>query len=218
MPKKVSAIIPAFNEEKNIAGVLEVLLPLQFIDEVIVVDDGSADHTAMVAQNMGAKVLRIPKNAGKGNAMQQGVRIAQSDIIAFFDADLVGLTQEYVKLLAEPVLQGRAVMAVGIRGSWFGLPKLFAKLDPLLAISGQRVMARSLFLEVPSKLLSGFTVESVLNWYCSRKQLTVCYVDLPDLTQVVKEKKWGLARGLINRLVMVWQIIKIRCRLIVTKI
>lgn len=98
MTKKTAAIVAALNEEKNIGNVLKVLLNSDVIDEVIVVDDGSTDKTADISRGEGAKVISLPKKggSGKGNAMVQGVKNTDAEVVSFFDADLIGLTEDHI--------------------------------------------------------------------------------------------------------------------------
>lgn len=207
---KVSAIVPALNEEENISGVLEVLLDSKDFDEVIVVDDGSTDKTAEISRSLGARVISLPKKGGSGkaNAMKQGVKNTDADVISFFDADLVGLTQEHISSIIQPIKEGRADMAVGVRGRWAGLPRLIIKIIPLLAIGGERAMKRYIFGNLPADFMSGYAIEIGLNFYCRRKKIKVAYADLKGLTMVVKEKKWGFWKGFIGRIKMTMQIIK----------
>ena len=110
----VSVVIPALNEEDTVSGIVSLLVTIDLLDEVIVVCDGCTDNTAQVARDAGATVIELPENVGKGGAMMVGVRAASNDVILFLDADLIGLTREYVINLVTPVLQGKADMTVGI--------------------------------------------------------------------------------------------------------
>ena len=83
----VSVILPAFNEEGNIGAVVSQICSLYPDYEVLVVDDGSTDDTARVAENAGARVLRHPYNIGNGAAVKTGIRRAGGDILVFMDAD-----------------------------------------------------------------------------------------------------------------------------------
>ena len=87
--KTISVVIPAFREEKSIAGVLGSLRQLDCIDEIIVVDDGSDDETAAAARaaNAQVRVLQHPYNIGNGAAVKTGIRAATGDIIVLMDAD-----------------------------------------------------------------------------------------------------------------------------------
>ncbi|MHB8106804.1 MAG: glycosyltransferase family 2 protein [Candidatus Cryosericum sp.] len=69
---RIAAVIPAFNEEHNIAAVVEGTRP--FVAATVVVDDGSADNTAGAAGAAGAIVLRHESNAGKGAALKTGLK------------------------------------------------------------------------------------------------------------------------------------------------
>jgi len=87
----ISVVIPACNEEKAIEmtlrGVNEILRPLGIQYEVIVVDDGSKDKTAEIAQAMGAKPIRHSINKGYGASLKSGIRAASRDYILMVDAD-----------------------------------------------------------------------------------------------------------------------------------
>ncbi len=207
---KTTAIVPAYNEEKNIPRVLRVLLKCEEIDQVLVVDDGSQDRTAEVSREMGAEVMTLEGNQGKGGAMRAGVESADADVISFFDADLVNLRPEHISLLFKPVLEEDAAMSVGVRDRYWGLPLLFIKIDPLLAIAGERAMKRFVFDSIPDKFMRGFAVETSLNYFCKVNNLKVSYPTLGGLGVIVKEKKWGWFKGLKNRFRMMGQLTRIR--------
>lgn len=97
LPKKlpfVSVIIPAFNEEGGIQGSIKNALKLDYPKdkiEIIVVDDGSKDNTYKKASefkdNKNIKVYKLPKNQGKGSAMNYGIKKSKGEIIFTMDAD-----------------------------------------------------------------------------------------------------------------------------------
>lgn len=207
---KIAAIVPALNEEATISNVLKVLLAAKELDEVIVVSDGSTDKTAEISLALGARVVVLPQRKGKGNAMREGVKRTSAQIIAFFDADLIGLSQEHISQLIDPVLKQEAAMAVGLRERLGKTPSAVIKIDPLLAIGGERVLKRSIFENLPQKFTQGFAIEIALNYYCRVNKLPVSYVRLKGLNIVIKEKKMGLLKGFWERLKMIWQLIKIR--------
>ena len=110
--KRISVIIPAYNEEKRIGKVLQ-RIP-EFVDEVIVVDDGSNDRTSEVARKFGVEVIRLERNEGKGKAMSEGIKAANGDIIVFMDADGQHRPEEIIKLV-EPIVNGEADFVIGSR-------------------------------------------------------------------------------------------------------
>ena len=81
----ITAILPAYNEEVSIGSV--VLRAREYADRVIVIDDGSLDRTAEVAELAGAEVIR-PRNRGKGAALKTGYEALNGwDIIVTIDTD-----------------------------------------------------------------------------------------------------------------------------------
>lgn len=202
----ISAIIPAYNEEKTIADVILPLTKTKEINEIIVVSDGSMDNTAEIARNAGATVIESKINIGKGGAMVLGLEKAQGEIILFLDADLIGLTEEHVCQLLEPVLHGDAEMAVGI----FDHGRLATDLAQLVApfLSGQRAVRRSLIEKVDSIQMAGFGVELELTKYVAEHDVKFAEVVLKELSHVMKEEKFGLVKGFQARMKMYWEIAK----------
>ena len=105
--KKVSVIIPAFNEEDTVAKVVQVVKKVSFVDEIIVVNDGSLDNTEAEALKAGATVINHDINKGKGEALKTGYRCSECDIIAFIDADIYNLTSSKVESMIKPILEGK---------------------------------------------------------------------------------------------------------------
>jgi glycosyltransferase involved in cell wall biosynthesis len=95
MNEKISVVIPALNEEKNIAIVLGNMP--SFVDEVVVVDGYSKDRTSQIALELGAKV--IFDRIGKGSALRNGLEEARGDIIITMDADCSHGEEEMIRLV-----------------------------------------------------------------------------------------------------------------------
>ncbi len=211
---KTIAIVPALNEEDNVGSVLRALLDCPDIDEVMLIDDGSEDRTPEIGEEVGAKVVRLTKKGGggKANAMIEGVKRTDADIVSFFDADLKNLTPDHASLLIKPVLNDKAEMCVAIRDrkGWGFLSRLAIKIDPLLAIAGERAMKRFVFERVPKYFMKGFMVETALDYYCLVNNLRVSYVKLKGLSIAIKEEKWGFWHGFKARLRMYKQLVKVR--------
>jgi glycosyltransferase involved in cell wall biosynthesis len=111
------AIVPAFNEAASIAEVVSEIRDFDREIEVLVVDDGSTDATSAVAESAGARTLRLPINLGIGGAVQAGYLYAFEggfDLAMQVDGDGQHDASELGRLL-EPVLTGRADLAIGTR-------------------------------------------------------------------------------------------------------
>jgi len=104
----VSVVIPAYNEAETVSHVVKVVKAVKYVTEIIVVDDGSTDQTAEVAEEAGAKVIMHPFNWGKGAAISTGFKNSEGDIVAFIDADLHKLTPKQVENIIIPILEGKA--------------------------------------------------------------------------------------------------------------
>jgi glycosyltransferase involved in cell wall biosynthesis len=85
--EKITVIIPAYNEEKSIGKVISGIKDFPFVDEIIVINDGSTDSTEKVAREAGAKVISHQRNSGYGASLKTGICNARNNCIAFMDAD-----------------------------------------------------------------------------------------------------------------------------------
>ena len=105
--KSVSIVIPAYNEEATVAQVVTVARKLEYVDEVIVVDDGSSDRTVEEAKSAGATVISHITNEGKGSAIKTGFKNSHGNIVAFIDADISNFTSTKIDKIIRPILEDR---------------------------------------------------------------------------------------------------------------
>ncbi len=187
---RVLVIIPAYNEEETIAGVIEDVRREMPRAGIVVVNDGSTDRTPRVVRQTGVELLEHPYNMGIGAAMQTGYKYAISrgfDIAVQVDADGQHRAGE-IKRLIEPILDRNADVVVGSR--FLGL----GDYRPSFA----RGVAITIFSRIVSSILgaritdpsSGFRAAGRRAvWYLSR-----CYPDdYPEVEALVLLHKKGFA-------------------------
>jgi glycosyltransferase involved in cell wall biosynthesis len=112
---KVIAAIPCYNEEQFIGNVVRRVS--QYVDQVVVVDDGSRDRTAEVAEAAGAVVVRHDANKGPGGAYKTCLQVAREngvEVLITLDGDEQHDPDELPRLL-QPLLDGEADLVVGSR-------------------------------------------------------------------------------------------------------
>ena len=113
--KRTLAVIPCFNEEATIGSV--VLKAKRYVDEVVVIDDGSTDKTAKIAEYAGATVLRHDENKGYGAALKSGFEYAREndfDVMTILDGDGQH-DADQIQTVMMPVSEGKADICVGSR-------------------------------------------------------------------------------------------------------
>jgi hypothetical protein len=198
MPGDLAVVIPAKDEADRIAATVKAAADLPGADIVVVVDDGSADGTAVAAASAGAQVVRHARNRGKAAAMETGaeaVRLlgAATDEphhLLFLDADL-GETAAAAGPLAEPVRDGTADMTIAVfisrvRRGGFGIVTAAAGAGieratgwrPAQPVNGQRCLTRAAF-EAALPLAKGWGVETGMTIDLLRKGMRITEVDVP---------------------------------------
>lgn len=113
----VSVVMPAYNEAERIRQAMDRVLALDFIAELIVIDDGSLDGTPEIAESFEdsrVTVIRQPMNQGKGAALRTGFAAAGAPYVAVHDADLEYDPADIERLLG-PLRDGRADVVFGSR-------------------------------------------------------------------------------------------------------
>lgn len=209
--KGITAVVPAYNEAERIGDVLEALVAYPHFQEIIVVDDGSADGTETVVRNFPVRYVRNDKNCGKGHAMDRGVSLANGKIIFFCDADIRGLSVQVIDEIVRPVRTGEVDMFIGMRNrKWYFAHQILAFI-PLLG--GERAIAKALWQKLPDHYKQYFRIEAALNFYALYHGRGFQYKVFKGLSQVIKERKYGFWRGTKQRWGMIGDILGTQWRL-----
>jgi glycosyltransferase involved in cell wall biosynthesis len=196
----ISIVVPAFNEAKSLAQLLEKIHALRLPQaEIIVVDDGSNDGTAEIALSAGANVVRHPYNIGNGAAVKSGMRAAQGRLIVLMDGDGQHQPEDLPKLLAEAA-NYHMVVGARAKGSKLRFHRYVANsVYNLLAsyvtrfnvrdlTSGFRVLSRREALRFIDLLPNTFSYPTTLTLAFLRSGLTVKYVPIQTLYRAGQSK------------------------------
>lgn len=196
----IDCVMPARNEELTIACNVEAVLGCRVVRNLIVVDDGSSDSTASLAESSGARVIRLDNSSGsKARAMAAGVAACDADAILFVDGDCTGLTASHLDHLCEPFIEGAAAMSVGFFDyGWFWNP-LVRRWPP---ISGERVIPRWVFEAIPEHKLQGYTIELRINEVIAEHRLTTTVQTMRGVSHRTKRDKLGFVVGMQRTVAM----------------
>ncbi|HWP58725.1 MAG TPA: glycosyltransferase family 2 protein [Candidatus Acidoferrales bacterium] len=205
---RLSVIVPVHNEAQSLGKVLDGLRALGLADaEVIVVDDGSTDESARIAEARDARVLSHPYNMGNGAAIKTGIRAARGELLLFIDGDGQHRPEDVPALLAEAE---RYHMVVGARGKGSKLrfhryvanlvynrfASYVTKFKVQDLTSGFRVLRRADALRFIDLLPNEFSSPSTLTLAFLRSGLTVKYVPIRSLYRAGQSKISLLSDGL----------------------
>ncbi len=206
----LSIVIPAYNEEKGIEVIARRVLAIEPALkkvgvnglELIVVDDGSRDLTAEIAQSIqGVRLIRHPKNKGYGGALKTGFANAKGDLIGFLDADGTYPPEYFPQLCVEAMKGADLVIGSRMAGEKSQMPMtrrignfFFANLLTLVgrqrvtdSASGQRVFKREA-LERMLPLPNGLNLTPVQSARALHENMKIVEVPIPYSERVGRSK------------------------------
>ena len=213
----LSIVIPAKNEAAAIGAVVAGAVERYPDAEIIVVDDGSTDDTAKVAQEAGARIVQHPESLGNGAAVKAGARAATGDIIAFMDGDGQHSTEDLERLLQR--LDKGYDMVIGAResGAHASVGRLFANgmynaVATLLTgkkildlTSGFRVVKAELFKKFLYLLPNGFSYPTTITMAFLRSGYPICFEPIPVAERIGKSHIRPIKDG-VRFLVIIFKI------------
>ena len=165
---KIAAIVPVYNEEKNVYGVLHALSKCVQLDEIVCVNDASTDNTLEEVKKVtGITLINHLQNEGKPQTIITGLLKTNADIVVFIDGDLKGINNQTIKDLTQPLVDGTHDVVVGYYNNYV-LDEFFR------AISGERAYYRKDLLPHIDKIKNvGYVLELQLNYLLKDKRLKV---------------------------------------------
>jgi glycosyltransferase involved in cell wall biosynthesis len=214
--KRISVVIPAKNEESTVSSIVRQALAREEVLEVIVIDDGSSDATAVNASSAGANVIKHARSLGNGAAIKRGAREAKGELLVFMDADGQHSISDIEKL--QSALVGYD-MAVGARDSsgqasiWrHGANYIYNRFASFVTghqvndlTSGFRIVKRAKFNEFLSLLPNGFSYPTTSTMAFFRNGYPVNYVPIDVKKRVGKSHIKPLKDG-VRFLVIIFKV------------
>lgn len=204
---KVSVVLPAKNESGAIAATIKGIVKVLPEVEVIVVNDGSTDDTAQLAQAAGAKIVSHPYSKGNGAAIKTGARAANGDVIVFMDADgqhdpqdifklLEKINQDYDLVVGARQKGSQASLGRGIANSLYNSLATYMtehKVEDLT--SGFRAVRADKFREFLYLLPNGFSYPTTSTMAFFRAGYSVTYVPIHAAKRIGKSHIQPLKDG-----------------------
>ncbi|SHE53355.1 Glycosyltransferase involved in cell wall bisynthesis [Caldanaerobius fijiensis DSM 17918] len=202
----ISILIPAYNEGERIADTIKSLLEIEDC-EIIIINDGSTDDTSDIAKRFGVKVIDLMPNRGKGEALQEGIKHANGDIIVFLDADLGSSAREAIKLI-NPIKNDEADVTIArfpksTKKGGFGLVKSLSRYGVKAltgkyihsVLSGQRAFKKVVIKDL-MPFSHGFGIEVGMTIDILRKGYRIKEVDVNMAhNETARDLKGFLHRG-----------------------
>ncbi len=187
---RLSIVIPAKNEAKALPEFLPKLRALMPDAEIIVVDDGSTDETASVAEAAGVRVLKSPYSMGNGAAIKRGARAAGGDVLVFMDADgqhdpadiprlLAKLDEGFDMVVGARDRTGQANVGRSLANRFYNrIASWMTDFQVLDLTSGFRVAKAQPFRQFLHLLPNGFSYPTTITMAFLRSAYPVAYVPI----------------------------------------
>ena len=188
MDTELSIVLPAKNEEAGLALLLPRLRAQYPQAQILLVDDGSTDNTAVVATDAGAQVLHSPYSMGNGAAIKRGAAMARGRVIVFMDADaqhepeniaglLAKLDEGYDMVVAARDGDGQASRSRGLANGFYNrLASWMTGHEIRDLTSGFRAVHADKFREFVHLLPNGFSYPTTITMAFFRSAYPVAYV------------------------------------------
>ncbi len=204
---KVSVVLPAKNESGAVGETIKKIHSLNFVDEILVINDGSTDATQQVAEQAGATVISHPYSKGNGAAIKTGARYATGDVIVFMDADgqhdpkdiprlLDEINQGYDLVVGARQKGSQASVGRGIaNGLYNNLASYMTEQKVEDLTSGFRAVRAEKFREFLYLLPNGFSYPTTSTMAFFRAGYSVAYVPIHAAKRIGKSHIHPLKDG-----------------------
>ena len=205
---RVTVVMPAKNEAEGLRRTLPLLRAQLPEAELIVVDDGSSDGTALVTAEAGGRALTSPYSMGNGAAIKRGARVAVGDVLVFMDADgqhdpahihrlLAKLEEGYDMVVGARDGSGQANVGRSAANAFYNRLASWMTGKPIADLtSGFRAVRADKFREFLHLLPNGFSYPTTITMAFFRSAYPVAYVPIPVAKRIGKSHIRPIRDGL----------------------
>ncbi len=195
-PMRITVVLPAKNEAEGLRKTLPALRQTLPEAEIIVVDDGSTDATALITLEAGASALSAPYSMGNGAAIKRGASVARGEILVFMDADgqhdpthitklLTKLGEGYDMVVGARDRTGQANAGRGLANTIYNRLASWMTGFPIADLtSGFRAVRAEKFREFLHLLPNGFSYPTTITMAFFRSAYPVAYVPVPVVARI----------------------------------
>lgn len=192
--REISCIIPFWNEGSNLMSVLNEITKAKNISEIICVDDGSDDcnHVRVKKKFPLIKLVRLERNSGKSDAVREGLKYAENELILLLDADLQNLDHREIDLAAIAFFKAENLdMLILRRVNAVFYVRLY-RADILF--TGERILSKYDLMTILDGDVNGWQLESAINTWMYHNDKNVSWISHSAINQH-KYSKRGIFNG-----------------------
>lgn len=208
---KVSVIIPVYNEGKYLEDLIYTINKSSYIEEIIVIDDGSDTKYYQFYKNIkGVRLIRHHKNLGKTSALETGVKYASYDYVLVMDGDLMGIETSHIDNLITKASNYDVLLIT--RGGEAGL---FKFLRTTYVMRGEHLLRKSFIDKYHNQLFdsSRWGFDNNINKIILKNQVDYLFCEVRGVNNRIKFKKYPFLKGFILDMKMLSEVIILKYKL-----
>lgn len=199
-----NCIIPFYNEGSRVLEVARAVSEIKGISKIILVDDGSksdAIYLALKKQFPKISIIRLEENKGKSEAIKEGLKYVDSDLVLLLDGDLLNIKANEFENAIQQISNNKQIDMIILRRMTDKTVIFSRWLRHDIIYSGQRILRTHDLKEIYKNKIVGYQIEVAINTYMMRNRKLVYW--MPSTIQnLPKQMKWGWSKGSKNSLNM----------------
>ena len=196
--KKISCIIPFYNESYKPIHVVESVMKLKPMPQIIAVDDGSENqftYKKLLQKFPDIIIRRISENKGKAYAVRFGSTFAKRDYVLLLDGDLIDIKVRDLTKAIRKIMKNPDIDMIILRRVADKTAAIIPWLRDDIVLSGQRILKTEDLREVFDRKIDGYKLESYINRYMMEKKKKVFWMPF-SVQNIHKQHKWGYWEGM----------------------